>query len=110
MLNVHLLWLRMVPQGIQFPDCCRCQDVSLAIRCMLTSTKSPSANPMFLPRAVAPTLHGRFFFGPAYIIAKRFDVRTPNAVRTSNGPSERILVRTSLWHVAALHAKRSPTA
>ena len=22
---------------------------------------------MFLPRAVAPTLHGRFFFGPAYV-------------------------------------------
>ena len=50
-----------------FPGCGRSQDVKLTSRGILTSPKSPRANPMFLPRAVAPTLHGRFFSGPAYM-------------------------------------------
>ena len=65
-LNVHLLCLRIVLQGMQFPGCGRSQGVKLASRGILTSPKSPRANPMFLPRAVAPTLHGRFLFGLAY--------------------------------------------
>ena len=61
-----LLCLRIVPQGMPFSGCGRSQDVKLASRGILTSLKSPRANPMFPPRAVAPTLHGRFFFGRAY--------------------------------------------
>ena len=58
-----------------FPGCGRSQDVKLASRGVLTSLQSPRANPMFPPRAVAPTLHGRFFSGPTSTLQKKKDFR-----------------------------------
>ena len=74
-----------------FPGCGRSQDVKLASRGILTSPKSPRANPMFPPRAVAPTLHGRFFSGRAY--------RTNNTWQGPYGNAH--LVRQLAWDGAS---------